>query len=125
MVYFSPIALSLSDSIIREPDLLFISNARLGQRRQRYIEAPVNWVAEVISEGSRQTDEVDKLKQYAEAGIPEYWLVDSEDKSIRVYVLAEGEKEYTLHASYSGRDVAYSPKLTGFSAPLAEVFETG
>lgn len=33
-------------------------------------------VVEVISEESRVRDQVDKPREYAEAGIPEYWLVD-------------------------------------------------
>lgn len=35
-------------------------------------------VVEVVSEESRGRDHIDKPREYAEAGIPEYWIVDDD-----------------------------------------------
>ena len=47
-------------------------------------------VVEVVSPGSRKADKLDKMAEYADAGIPFYWLVwlsDDHVLSIDVHVL--------------------------------------
>ncbi len=44
---------------------------------------------EVMSPGSRRTDRVTKSSEYAEAGIPHYWIVD-EDLSVTALELTPG-----------------------------------
>jgi len=117
-VYYSPISLRLWEGNIREPDLLFLSNECLGQIGQKIIDAPVDWVAEIISPGSREIDEVDKLREYAQAGIPEYWLLDPEAKTIRVYGLPEGQSTYTLVGAYGVGQVAKSEIIRGFQVEV-------
>src|SRR5688572_25847332 len=67
-LYYSPIAVRLWEGNIREPDLLFLRKERFGQIGKRVIEGPVDWIAEIISPGSRKTDESEKLQEYAQAG---------------------------------------------------------
>jgi Uma2 family endonuclease len=50
----------------------------------------VKVVVEVVSPGSRKADKLDKMAEYADAGIPFYWLVwlsDDHVLSVDVYVL--------------------------------------
>lgn len=48
-------------------------------------------VVEIVSPGSRRTDNVIKRDEYAEAGIPHYWIVDLDDPvSLVDCHLAEG-----------------------------------
>ena len=46
------------------------------QPSPRVAAADVVLVAEIVSPGSRGTDFVMKLHEYAKAGIPHYWIVD-------------------------------------------------
>ncbi len=84
----------------------FAKSTEIASKRSTY-DAP-DWVAEIISPGARKTDEVDKLAEYAQAGIPEYWIIDLKKKTVRVYLLPEGGKEYTLAATYTSGQAARS-----------------
>lgn len=50
-------------------------------------------VVEVLSDSTRRNDEVKKRAFYMEAGIPEYWIVDGEARSIRVITPAGDRTE--------------------------------
>ncbi|MGH3885988.1 MAG: Uma2 family endonuclease, partial [Pseudonocardiaceae bacterium] len=53
--------------------------------------AEVLVVVEIVSPGSRRTDHVAKRSEYADAGIPHYWIVDlDESVSLLDCHLAEG-----------------------------------
>jgi Uma2 family endonuclease len=50
-----------------------------------WTEAPLPiLVVEVASDSTRRRDRVHKRAIYAEAGIPEYWIVDGDDRTVRV-----------------------------------------
>jgi Uma2 family endonuclease len=63
----------------RRPDLVIVAQAaRLRQRREGGVirASEVVIVMEFVSPGSRRTDQVTKRGEYADAGIPNYWIVD-------------------------------------------------
>lgn len=71
---------------VRVPDLIV--------RPRSAVEFPIAadqvvLAIEVMSPGSRRTDRVTKSSEYAEAGIPHYWIVD-EDHSVTVLHLTPG-----------------------------------
>jgi Uma2 family endonuclease len=78
----------------RRPDLVIVQ--RGARRRVRHegglIRAcEVLVVVEIVSPGSRRTDYVTKRSEYADAGIPHYWIVDlDEPVSLLDCHLAEG-----------------------------------
>lgn len=41
-------------------------------------------IVEIASDSTRRRDRVFKRTAYVEAGIPEYWIVDGEDRTVRV-----------------------------------------
>jgi Uma2 family endonuclease len=66
--------------------------------------ADVLLVAEIVSPRSTdRTDRVDKRMEYAESGIPAYWIVSLEESQIEVLEIAEGR--YRLSAAAKGDDV--------------------
>jgi Uma2 family endonuclease len=120
-VFVSPIAVRLGEGRIREPDVIFVKQENRARIIPRYVDGPPDWVAEVISPGSRATDSKDKLRQYAEAGIPEYWLIDPEAGTVDVYVLSDGEAAYTLHSSCSAGETIRSVALEGFEVAVDDL----
>ena len=62
---------------VRAPDIIVVPRHVTGQRSPRVSAAHVLLVVEIVSPGSRRTDHVKKLHEYAKAGIPLYWIVDS------------------------------------------------
>lgn len=121
VVYYAPVAIRLWEGTLREPDLLFVREENRHRIEKRVINAPVDWVAEIISPSSRQTDEVEKLEEYAVAGIPEYWLLDPKANSIRVYAL-RGSETYTLIGTYTSGETAKSEILSGFEVEVSRIF---
>lgn len=69
---------------IRVPDIVVVegeaARAARARRARAYDGADVLLVVEIVSprSGSEQHDRVDKVFEYARAGIPQYWLVDLE-----------------------------------------------
>ncbi|MGH3697088.1 MAG: Uma2 family endonuclease [Pseudonocardiaceae bacterium] len=78
----------------RRPDLMIVQ--RGARRRVRHEggmirAAEVLVVVEIVSPGSHRTDHVAKRSEYADAGIPHYWIVDlDEPVSLLDCHLAEG-----------------------------------
>jgi Uma2 family endonuclease len=61
---------------VRDPDIAVVADRVFEQRRARVSATDVVLVVEVVSPGSRGTDHVMKLHEYAKAGIASYWIVD-------------------------------------------------
>jgi Uma2 family endonuclease len=106
---------------VLEPDVLFVSNARLHYMGEDNLSGPPNLVVEVISESTRRLDREVKLKQYALYGVDEYWLVDPEGKSVEVFRLKG--KEYELVERLGFGETLTSPLLPGLTISVADLWE--
>jgi Uma2 family endonuclease len=98
----------------REPDLLFVSTphrARLGNHR---LDGRADLVIEIVSDESATRDRREKFAEYAEAGVPEYWMVDPREgrQTFRAYLL--GEDGIYEEAPLDDRGRYYSPALPDF-----------
>ena len=82
-------------------------------------------VIEVVSGSARdrQRDLVIKRDEYAQAGIPEYWIVDPEAEIITVLRL--DDRVYVEHGQFGRGTVASSATLPGLQAPVDNVFDAG
>lgn len=61
---------------VRDPDIVVVPDRLFERRPARVAAADVVLVVEIVSPGSRGTDHVMKLHEYAKAGIEHYWIVD-------------------------------------------------
>jgi len=103
----------------REPDVLFISREhRSGIGKEFCTKADL--VMEIVSEHNRRHDLVTKRDEYARAGIPEYWIVDSEEETITIFVLKPRRKTYVEHGTFRKGELAASKILPGFGVDVAE-----
>ena len=109
-----------SPSTFREPDIVFMLAANRDRRGNEFWET-ADLVMEVVSPDakSRNRDLVEKRKEYAEAGIPEYWIVDPQERSISVLTLQD--KTYAEHGVFTEEQSADSVLLDGFSVSVQEV----
>jgi Uma2 family endonuclease len=94
---FAPLRLRLWEGKFREPDLLFLSAAHDAKRRDEYWEG-ADFVVEVVSSDDRRRDLVTKRREYAKAGIPEYWIIDPGEE--RVIVLHLAGDRYQVHGEF-------------------------
>jgi len=77
-------------------------------------------VIEVVSPRSRGHDRVRKLDWYASIGVPEYWIVDMDARSLERCVLDDGV--YSVRETVEG-DVAFKPRgLRGLSVPMNDLW---
>jgi Uma2 family endonuclease len=81
-------------------------------------------VIEVLSPGNRSYDRKTKLVAYEEAGVPELWYFDPEDRTAEILILGP-EGRYALAAKLSGSDAIVSKALPDLSLTLDEVFGAG
>ncbi|HWI50624.1 MAG TPA: Uma2 family endonuclease [Symbiobacteriaceae bacterium] len=113
----APYDVVLSDQDIVQPDILFLSTARL----DRYAdEGPLrtapDLVIEILSPSTAHWDRVEKRALYARSGVQSYWLVDLKDRSITVIALPEdAERIYRLGETLT------DPVLSGFAMPVDEL----
>ncbi|OXM65480.1 Uma2 family endonuclease [Amycolatopsis vastitatis] len=66
----------------RRPDLLITyreASARVDDEGDMYRADEVVVVVEIVSPGSKRTDYQVKHDEYADAGIPHYWIIDTSD----------------------------------------------
>ncbi len=120
VVRFAPLRLRIREDKFREPDLLLFRDARDARRADDYWRG-ADWVAEVVSPDDPERDRVTKRLDYAEARIPEYWIVDPVDESVTVLVLEGGA--YAEHGVFRRGQRARSGRLGDFSVSVAEVFD--
>ena len=107
------------------PDLVFYSHDRGKEiiANDRLNAAP-EIVIEILSSGRENIsrDRVAKRQLYAKHAVSEYWIVDSENRSVEVYRMATQSLE--LAATLSNNDEITSPLLPGFGCPLSKIFES-
>lgn len=71
----------------REPDLMFVSADRTERIKRAHLDGPADLVVEVISADSDERDRSEKFREYAVAGIQEYWLIDPLQRTATFYHL--------------------------------------
>ena len=108
----------------RYPDLVILREEHLNLTQKRLLitlkmPAP-RLVAEVVSSGDEnQRDYTDKREQYQKRGIPEYWLINPEDRVITVLKLEKGR--YIEAGVFRGDDPIYSPTFEGLNLKVNQV----
>jgi Uma2 family endonuclease len=91
-IYVSRVALRLDDRNGPEPDVVFVRKNRLHLVKSGHIAGAADLVIEVVSPDSIERDYEKKWRQYQEAGIPEYWIVDELEKKVVLLRLGPGSK---------------------------------
>lgn len=74
-----------------QPDICFISNAKLGLIKKDGLHGAPDLVIEILSPGTAKYDLTDKKDVYERCGVAELWFVDPADSSVTGYSLMEGE----------------------------------
>ena len=117
----APLRLRIREDRFREPDLMLLRDATDPRRQDRYWLG-ADLVAEVVSPDDPDRDYGRKRMDYAEAGIPEYWIVDPRRPEITVLTL--GQDGYIDREPFGVGDIAASSLLNGFSVAVSAVFES-
>lgn len=106
----------------REPDVLFIRNENLDQLVGPRFNGGPDLIIEVVSPGSVTIDRVDKFREYEQAGVAEYWLIDPRPRQQQAdFYLLDSEGLFRPAALQDGR--FYSHILPGFWLDIEWLFQ--
>ncbi len=118
-VLVAPLRVRLWRRKFREPDVLFMLKEHTDRMGEEFWTG-ADLVMEVVSPDAedRRRDLVTKRRDYARAGIPEYWIVDPHEE--RVTVLRLSGKRYVVHGEFGKGAVAASHLLQGLTVDVSE-----
>lgn len=110
----------------RYPDLTIIREEHIQLLKQRNTirlsMAPPLLVVEVVSPGELQRDRdyIAKRSQYQDIGIPEYWIVDPQEKTVTVLELVDAA--YTNVEIFQEADLIRSPQFPELQVNGTQIF---
>ena len=120
VVMVAPLRMRVREGKFREPDVLLLRDLNDPRFEDRYWLG-ADLVAEVVSPANPDRDLVEKRADYAEAGVPEYWIADPRDETLRVLRL--DNRTYRQAGIYRRGEVAPSASLEGLRVEVVAVFD--
>ena len=120
VVMVATLRIRIREGKFREPDLLMFRDRSDPRRQDRYWLG-ADLVVEVVGPDDPDRDLVEKRADYAEGGIPEYWIADPRDETITVLTLKDDA--YVEHGVFGRGGMATSLLLEGFAAGVSAVFD--
>jgi Uma2 family endonuclease len=85
-VFVAPLQMRLGGSG-REPTVLFVSNENKARVEGLYLNGPADLAVEIVSPESRGRDRKEKFREYEQAGVREYWILDALNRQAEFYAL--------------------------------------
>ncbi len=76
----------------REPDLAVFRASTLVEK-DGFIHSAPQFLVEVLSPANRRKEREEKLANYAELGVPEYWVCAPDRREVEVFYLGNGNVE--------------------------------
>ena len=117
------------DAANRYPDLVVLRQEHWELTQKRLTITlempPPRLVVEVVSPGktSRERDYQRKRTQYEATGIPEYWIVDTQEERVTVLFLEEGR--YVEVGVFREEEMILSPMFGELKLTARQIFDSG
>ena len=122
-VYFAALRLQIRPENLREPDLLLVRD-KADLRAQNELWLGVDLVVKIVSPDHPERGTEQKRREYAEAGIAEYWIVNSLNQLDQtITVLALNGTSYREHGVFHRGQQATSSLLADFAISVDEIFD--
>ncbi len=87
-VFYAPMDVVLPDSNIIQPDLLWLApGSACIPFQEKYLQGAPDLIVEILSPGSVYHDRHTKYNLVQGNGVKEYWIVDTQDRLVEVYIL--------------------------------------
>ncbi|MCK6629813.1 MAG: Uma2 family endonuclease [Anaerolineae bacterium] len=106
-VGFAPFEVKLKpDGSSREPDIFFVAKPNLERWTEDKLFGPADLIIEIVSTSTVQNDRRDKFREYAEAGVQEYWIIDPRPGKQRAdFFRLDEQGQYYLFATEDNQQV--------------------
>ena len=122
--FVAPFDVIFSEFDVVEPDLLFISKARLDDiLTTKHVRGAPDLVVEIGSPSTRKRDETIKRKLYERCGVEEYWVIDPDLDTIAVYRRIDEGYQRTDELSLERNETLTTTLLPGLALPLDRIFK--
>jgi Uma2 family endonuclease len=119
LVSQAPSVVELSSKDVFQPDIFVVMNVQLDRvQEKKFVGAP-DLVVEIASPGTVAFDRLTKYDAYERTGVPEYWIVNLERRTVEVFVL-EGDKFQSLGVFHGDQRV--SSRLISWLSVRVEQF---
>lgn len=94
-----------------QPDLVVLCD--MSKLDERGCRGAPDMVVEILSPSTSAKDQRQKLALYERHGVREYWIVDSEDRLVRIYRLGDGRRYWrdSVYPAGAGIAVGILPDL--------------
>jgi Uma2 family endonuclease len=115
----APVGVVLDDENGLEPDLVFVLHEHAQYIQRRGVFGPPDLVVEVLSPSTESRDRGIKLRRYAAAGVPHYWILDTDGPRIEERVLGDGG--YRQVGTFGPGEVFRPMLFPGLEIPLDEI----
>lgn len=121
-LWTAPVDVLLSPHDIVEPDLVFVSQERLGILTERNIQGAPDLIIEILSRSTRRIDLGLKREIYERSGVQEYWLVDPDRETVTVHRLENGHYRTAAELTASDDSRLTTPLLPGLELRVVDLF---
>ena len=118
-----PLDVRLTSNRVVQPDVLVVLNDNLHKVAKKYMVGGPDLAVEVASPGTATYDRLSKSEAYEQAGVPEYWMVDPQEKTVEVLVLEDNG--YQSLGTFKGKDTLPSRVVPGIVHVAVEQFFFG
>jgi Uma2 family endonuclease len=92
-IWYAPLDLILADTVVVQPDIMYVSRERAAIVTRRGVEGPPDVVVEILSDSTERRDRGAKKQIYERYGINRYWLVDPDACTLEIYALRANKYE--------------------------------
>jgi Uma2 family endonuclease len=118
----APCAVRLpTQTVPLEPDIFFVRQEKLGIIAEKEVQGVPDLIVEILSPSNASYDRETKFAVYQQAGVPEYWLMDYQAKTVECFVLQDGV--YAPAGTYRVGDTVSAAVVPGFTIAVATIFD--
>ena len=124
-LFFAPTDLILEDGTIVQPDMFLVATGRGHIITLRGCEGPPDLVVEILSPSNQARDLETKRELYAQHGIPEYFILDTETETVMALsdpITEGGVGRYTTGVLYPSGDTLSTASIPGLAIAVANIF---
>ena len=119
-VFDAPTDVYFNDEETYQPDILFVPWDRENIVEEGRINGAPALIMEILSPSTAKDDITTKFNTYQQYGVQEYWIINPQDKVVKIYLLEQGK--FRLNQKVRAKGTIESRVLSGFTVEAEYLF---